>query len=167
MDKKIMGILLQIVKRLDKENGWMVDKDWELTYKSNGHISLVKTVEVEGQLDQAKWKEQVPTQVDLKMTSEDEWTYWPEFTIFAQVKIAAIDSEDIAYKMTSNVAYMADDVKDETKAGKAAREINQSVNGHIQKVYQQYVDKNKEAVRYYMQSIDPSTPDNGTNPVGA
>lgn len=162
MDKKIEGILLQIVKRLEKENGWMVDKDWALTYKTDGHIALIRTIEVEGQLDQTKWKDQVATAIHVKMTSEDEWTYWAEFTIYAQIKIASIDSEDIGYKMTSNVAFMAEHVKDETKASKAAREINTATQTHILKSYQAYVDKNKEAVKYFMQSVEQD----GENPAG-
>lgn len=158
MDKKIEGILLQIVKNLEKNNGWMVDKDWQLTYKTDGYISLVRSIEIESSMDQTEWNDQVATAIHVKMTSEDEWTYWASFTVYAQIKIADIDSEDIAYKMTSNVAFMSDDVKDETKSSRAAREINTMAQTHISKSYQAYVDKNKEMVKYYMQASGGGTP---------
>lgn len=162
MRKEIEGILLQIVKRLENEHGWMVDKDWQLSYKADGHISLVQNIEIEASLDQNKWKDQVATAIHVKMTSEDDWTYWASFTVYAQVKIADIDSEDIAYKMTSNVAFMAEHVKDETKATRAAREINNMTRTHIAKTYQAYVDKNKEVVNFYIQNNNSDQ-----NPAGA
>lgn len=157
MDKKVEGILLQIVKKLGDENGWMIDKDWELTFKSDGHISLVRSLEVEGSLDGDTWTDQISTAVHLTMSSEDEWTFWPTFTIYAQIQIGSIPPEDIAYKMSSNVPFMAEEVKDASKAGKAAREINRVVETHIGKSYQDYVSKNKEVVRFYKHSSSDQT----------
>ncbi len=152
MDKKVEGILLQIVRKLENEGGWAADKDWAITFKGEGYITLVRQFVVHGSLDEDKWEEQLPVTIQLKLGTEDEWTYWPEFTIYAQINIGEIKDEDIAYKMQSNVAFVPDDVKDESKAVEAAREITNLVNGHVGEVYQDYVEKNEDVVRFYRQS---------------
>jgi hypothetical protein len=151
MDKKVEGVMLQIAKKLEKDQGWMVDKDWALSLKSEGHITFVRSFMVHGSLDEDKWKDQIVVTIHLKLGTDDEWTYWPEFTIYAQIKIGDIKEDDIAYKMQSNVAFMPDDVKDEAKAGKAAREITRLVESHLSEVYQDYIEKNEEVVRFYKQ----------------
>jgi hypothetical protein len=53
--------------------------------------------------------------------------------------------------MQSNTAFMADDVKDDKKAISASREINRLAENHVNEVYQDYVEKNEELVRFYKQ----------------
>lgn len=152
MNKKIEGILLQIAKKLEKTEGWMVDKDWAVSLKADGYLTFVRTFMVRGSLDEDKWEDQIPVTIHLKLTSDDEWTYWPEFTVYAQVKLGDLKEDDIEYKMQSNVSFMSDDVKDEAKAAAAAKEITKFAGSHVEEVYQDYVEKNDELVRFYKQS---------------
>lgn len=152
MNKKVEGILLQISKKLEQEGKWMVDKDWAITLKAEGHITLIRQIMVRGSLDEDEWQDQIAVTIQLKMGTDDEWTYWPEFTIYAQIKIGEIKEEDIAYKMQSNVAFVPDDVTKADKAAKAANEMTRLVESHVGEVYQDYVEKNEEVVRFYKQS---------------
>jgi adenylosuccinate lyase len=89
----------------------------------------------------------------LKISSEDDWTYFPEFTLYAQIAIGSIPSKDVAYKMIGNEAFMEKDIQDTKKFISAAREINRMVEAHINEVYQDYVDENDELVRFYKQGL--------------
>ena len=152
MNKEVEGVLYRIAKKLNKEEGWMVDKDFDVTVKSDGHIILIRSFMVRGSLDEDEWKDQIAATIHLSLETDDEWTYWPEFTIYAQIKIGDISEENVTYKMQSNVAFLpSKDVEDEAKAAKAAREINRLVESHVGETYQDYVEKNEEVVRFYKQ----------------
>ena len=150
MNQKAEAILLQIVRALEKYE-WTPGKDWQLTFKTDGHIPLIRSVNVEASLDGDKWKDQVQVYITLNVTTEDEWTYFPEFTLYAQVAIGSIPTKDIAYKITGNEAFMEKDIQDQTKFLHAAREIDRMVQDHISESYQDYVDENDELVRFYKQ----------------
>jgi hypothetical protein len=152
MDKKVEGVLYQIAKKLNKEEGWMVDKDFAVTVQSDGHIILIRSFMVRGSLDEDEWKDQIAVTIHLSLGTDDQWTYWPEFVIYAQIKIGDIADENITYKMQSNVAFLpSKDVEDEAKAAKAAREITRLVESHVGETYQDYVEKNEEVIRFYKQ----------------
>ena len=152
MNPKAEAILLQIVKSLEK-NGWATGKDWKLTFKADGHIPLIRSIMVGGSMDGDKWKDQVEAYITLKIATEDEWTYFPEFTLYAQIAIGSIPGKDIAYKMIGNEAFMEKDIQDTKKFISAAREIDRMVEAHINEVYQDYVDENDELVRFYKQGL--------------
>ena len=114
MNKEVEGVLYRIAKKLNKEEGWMVDKDFDVTVKSDGHIILIRSFMVRGSLDEDEWKDQIAATIHLSLETDDEWTYWPEFTIYAQIKIGDISEENVTYKMQSNVAFLpSKDVEDE------------------------------------------------------
>jgi hypothetical protein len=152
MNQKAEAILLQIVRALEK-NEWTPGKDWQLTLKTDGHIPLIRSVKVEASLDGDKWKDQVQVYITLNVSTEDEWTYFSEFTLYAQVAIGSIPTKDIAYKMIGNEAFMEKDIKDEKKFLHAGREIDRMVQDHISEAYQDYVDENDELVRFYKQGL--------------
>ena len=152
MNPKAEAILLQLVKAL-AENEWITGKDWQLTFKADGHIPLIRTVTVQASMDGDKWKEQVQAYITLKVSTEDEWTFFPEFTLYAQVAIGSIPTKDIAYKMIGNEAFTEKEIKDTKKFISAAREIDRMVQNHINEVYQDYVDENDELVRFYKQGL--------------
>lgn len=152
MNPKAEAILLQIVKALEK-NEWITGKDWQLTLKADGHIPIIRTVTIQASMDGDKWKEQVQALLHLKVSTEDEWTYFPEFTLYAQIAIGEIPAKDIAYKMIGNEAFTEKEIKDEKKFLSAAREIDRMVQSHINEVYQDYVDENDELVRFYKQGL--------------
>ena len=152
MNQKAEAILLQIVKAL-KQNEWSTGENWQLTLKADGHIPLIRSVVANASMDGDKWKDQIQAYITLKVSTEDEWTYFPEFTLYAQLAIGAIPSKDVAYKMIGNEAFMEKDIKDAKKFISAAREIDRMVQNHINEVYQDYVDENDELVRFYKQGL--------------
>ena len=152
MNQKSEVILLQIVKALEK-NEWSTGKDWQLTFKTDGHIPLIRSIVANASMDGDKWKDQIEVYITLKVATEDEWTYFPEFTLYAQIAIGSISPQDIAYKMIGNEAFMEKDIKDAKKFISAAREIDRMVQNHIGEVYQDYVDKNDDLVRFYKQGL--------------
>lgn len=152
MNPKAEAILLQIVRALE-HNGWSANKDWKLTFKADGHVPLIRSVVAEASMDGDKWKDQIESYITVKMISEDEWTYFPEFTLYAQIAVGSIPPQDVAYKMSGNEAFMETDIKNEKKAMSAAREINRMVQNHINEVYQDYVDKNEDLIRFYKQDV--------------
>ena len=152
MNQKSEIILLQIVKALEK-NEWYTGKDWQLTFKTDGHIPLIRSVIVEASMDSDKWKDQIEVYIILKIVTEDEWTFFPEFMVHAQISIGSIPSQDIAYKMVGNTAFTEKDIKDSKKFISASREIDRMVQSHINEVYQDYVDENDELVRFYKQGL--------------
>jgi len=152
MNQKAEAILLQIVRALEK-NEWIPSKDWQLTFKTDGHIPLIRSVVTQASMDGDKWKDQVEAYITLKIATEDDWTFFPEFTVYAQIAIGSIPAQDIAYKMIGNESFMEKDIKDTKKFMSAAREIDRMVEAHINEVYQDYVDKNDELVRFYKQGL--------------
>jgi hypothetical protein len=156
MNPKVAQIIHNIAESLqalhgDDQNKWVAKADWELTLKADSYIPMVRNVTVVGSLDESEWKDQVPAVIHLNLGTEDDWTYWPEFTIHAQVAIGELEPETIAYKMQSNVAFMPNDAMDEKKAAQAAREINRLVESHLSEVYQDYIEKNEEVIKFYKQ----------------
>lgn len=148
MTEQMQAILLKVILTL-KRDQWAVADDWELTLKSEGHVPLSKHITVEGNLDDEEWNDQVDVSIDLKMASDDELTYFPEYTIYANILIAGGESKDIAYKTSVDVAFTANDIKDDSKSTLAARKISRSVEEHIETEYSDYVDQNAQAIKDY------------------
>ena len=70
MNPKAEAILLQIVRALEKTE-WSTGKDWQLTFKADGHIPLIRSVMAEASMDGDKWKDQIEAYITLKISSED------------------------------------------------------------------------------------------------
>jgi hypothetical protein len=163
MNQKSQILLLQMVKAL-KANNWSSDSQWELSLKADGNVPLMRAVAVKGSLDGEEWKDQIHTMIRATITTDDEITFFPEFTLYAQIAIGNIPAKDIEYKMAGNVAFSDKDLKNDKKFHSATREINRMVDNYVQELYQDYVDVNEDLVKFYKQSN--SQPENN-NPPGA
>ena len=150
MNEKIQAILLKIVVEL-KKNKWLVAPDWEVTLKGEGHVPLSKNVRVTGNLDDEEWHDEIETTIDLKLSSQDELTYFPEYTIYANIFIQGGSSKDIAYKLDADVAFTERDVRDDKKVALAANKISRIVEDHIESEYSDYVDQNAQDIKDYKQ----------------
>ena len=158
MNQKSQIILLQLVKALQSSK-WTSDNQWQLSLKADRYVPLVRPVIVEGSLDGDKWKDQIHVMIRLKVSTEDEITFFPEFSIFAQIAIGSIPSKDIDYQMAGNEAFTEKDLKDNKKFNSASHEINRMVDSYINEVYQDYVDVNEDLVKFYKQrSSQPESP---------
>jgi len=150
MNEKIQAILLKIVLGMKKEH-WAVAPDWEVTLKSEGHVPLSKSIRVQGNFNDDEWSDSIETTIDLRLTSTDELTYFPEYTIYASILIQGGQIHDIAYKLDADVAFTDQDVRDEEKATASAKKISRLVEDHIESEYSDYVDQNAQDIQAYEQ----------------
>lgn len=150
MNEKIQAILLRIVRELQKLK-WSAGQDWEITLRSEGHVPLVKQVSVEGSMDDDEWRDDVETHIDLRLASDDQITFFPNYTIYAQIFIEGGDTKDVVYKLDADVAFTEKDVMNERKASLAATRIDRLIDDHMQEVYIDYVGNNAEQIKYYKQ----------------
>ena len=134
-----------------KKLGWLAGEDWELTLKSEGHVPLVKDISVMGSMDDEEWTDDVQTNIDLKLTSSDNITYWPDYTIYSQIFIQGGSNKDVVYKGDADVGFTENDIKDNRKIATASKRIDRIVNGHMEQEYADYVDNNAEEIRTYKQ----------------
>jgi len=150
MSQKSEIILLQIVKALESI-GWLVDSQWQLSLKADGFIPLMRSITTQGSLNDTEWSDEIHTLIRLKVTTEDEITFFPEFSLYAQIAVGSVPPQDIDYKMMGNQSFTDKDVKDTKKAATAAKEITRMVESHINEAYQDYLDKNEDLVTFHAQ----------------
>lgn len=148
MNEKIQAILLKIIVQL-KTMRWKAASDWEITLKSEGHVPLIKMIGVEGNIGVEEWRDDIETYIDLKLSSDDQITYFPDYTVYANIKVAELETKDFVYKMDVDVAFTAEDFKNEDKINLAARKIDRLVENQIEQEYGDYVDTNSESIKYY------------------
>ncbi len=154
MNQKITAILLGLTVAL-KRVGWAAGKDWEITLKGEGHVPLIKRIQVQGALGGEKWSDSIETYIDLKLVSDDEITYFPDYTIYAHIALEGVEPKDLAYKMGGAVAFTEKDVRKGNKISDAAKKINRLIEVHINNEYQDYLDVNEKQVKVY--KMTPST----------
>lgn len=150
MNEKVRAILLKIVVEL-KKLGWITSPEWEITLKAEGHVPLVKNISVSGNMDDDEWEDHVETTINLSLKSDDEITYFPDYTIYASIFMQGGEGHDIAYNLDADVAFTAHDVNDAKKATTAAKRISYIVEDHIESEYSDYIDKNASAIKAYKQ----------------
>lgn len=150
MNERIQAILLKIVVELKKMR-WKAVPDWEITLKSEGHVSMVKSIGVEGSMGDEEWRDEVETYIDLKLSSDDEITYFPDYTVYGNIFIDGGSSKDIAYKMDADVAFTERDLGDDAKISIAAKKIDRLVENHIEQEYGDYIDMNAQEIKAYKQ----------------
>ena len=150
MNEKIQAILLKIILQL-KKLGWSASQDWELTLKSEGHVPMVKQVTVMGSMDDDEWRDDVETHIDLKLGSDDNLTFFPEYTIYAEIFLQGGSSKDVVYKSDADVAFTEKDIRDDRKIKLAASRLDRIVDGYMEQEYADYVDNNAQDISYYKQ----------------
>lgn len=132
-----------------KTENWSVAPDWQLTLKSEGHVPLAKRIRVQGNMNDEEWSDEIETTIDLKLASDDELTYFPDYTVYASIFIEGGAIDDIAYKMDAPAAFTEHDFQDDAKASSAAKRISRMVEEHIENAYNEYVDENSSAIEDY------------------
>jgi len=150
MNEKIQAILLKIIVELKKLR-WAPAKDWEITFQGEGHVPLIKQIVVRGSLGDDEWRDEIETYIHLKLRSDDEITYFPEYSIYGSILIQGGNSKDIAFKMDADVAITDGDLNDNIKLIKAAARIDRLVEDHVEAEYNDYVADNGEQIKAYKQ----------------
>ena len=145
MNEKIQAILLRIIIDL-KSLGWAAAPDWEITLKSEGHLPMIKNIPVENNIGELEIKDDVQTYVDLKLKSEDEITYFPEYNIYATIFIEGAGGKDVVHKMDADVAFTEKDVKDKGKTSLAAKKISRLVETQISQEFEEFINSHQQDI---------------------
>lgn len=156
MNEKLQAILLKLIVELKKLH-WRVDKNWELTLKSEGHVPLVKYVSVHGSLDEDEWDEDLQTTIDVRLESDDQVTYFPEFTVYVSISIEGADAtRDVAHKTDNDTAFTDRDVSEDAKIKSAAQGITRSTENLVEHEYDEYIQEHGNDITYHKKlGVDP------------
>ena len=150
MNEKIQAILLKIILEL-KKLGWAAAQDWDLTLKSENQVPMVKQVSVAGAMNDDEWRDDIETHVDLKLISDDNITFFPSYTIYAEIFLQGGSSKDVVYKSDVDVAFTENDFRDNRKFKIAASRINRIIEDYMEQVYADYVDTNANDINNFKQ----------------
>lgn len=150
MNEKIQAILLKTVLEL-KKIGWTASPDWEITLKSEGHVPLVKNIGVENSIGDEEIEESIETHIDVKLDSEDEITYFPNLSIYANILVQGGSTKDVVYSIDVDVALTDQDIQNQMKISMASRKIDSLTNNHLEQEFNEYIDMNTEAIIAYRQ----------------
>jgi hypothetical protein len=153
MNKKIEGILLKLIVDL-KKMGWAPAPDWEITLKSEGYASIIKSIKVAGELGTNKWKDVIETYVNLKLTSDDEITYFPECVIYATISVRGGINKDIAYKTNVSAAFTENDLSNTSKINSSANKIDRFIEDYMNEQYSIYLDEQEQNIKLHTQNLD-------------
>lgn len=148
MNEKIQAILLKIILDLKKEN-WIISPDWQITLRSEGHAPLKKDIPVDGTLGDDEWNDKLETHIDLKLITDDQFTYFPEYTVNTSIFIEGGTIKDVVHKMTADFAFTDHDYNNADKAGETARKISRLVENFIEEQYAEYINENSEQITDY------------------
>lgn len=148
MNDQMTAILLKIAIAL-KRMKWKASQNWELELKSEGKVSLLKDIEVEGSMGSRTWTDDIETYIELKMTSDDQLTFFPEYTIYGNIHIEGGGVKDIAYKLNSDVAFTIEDLNNDSKTLLAAQKLNRLVEQYVEKEYTDYIEENSDDIQQY------------------
>ena len=154
MNEKIQAILLKLVVELKKLR-WKVGENWELDLKNEGHVTLTKFINVEGSLGDDSWNDQIQTTIDLKLSSDDQVTYFPEFNIMAEIFIQGGPIKDVVQQNDNDTAFSENDLGDDAKIQFAAKRITRTTEDVIEHEYEEYLTNNGEAIEYEKTHGDP------------
>jgi len=150
MNIKIQAILIKTARELVKL-GWSPDSDYEITVKSEGQVPLTKQIGVEGILEDETWQDHVETNIHLKLSSDDELTYFPSYTVYASIRLEGVPPKDIAYGLDADVAFTEKDARDDAKISMAGKKIDRMVQNYIEQQFGDYVDMNAAQIINYKQ----------------
>ena len=146
MKDKIQAILLKTIIELKKLQ-WVTQADWELSLKSEGKVPLAKNFPVVDTIDTDEVREQVEAHIEIALTSQDELTYFPVITLYANIFLDGGESKDIAEQIDVDTAFTERDLKREEKMVQTASKINSRVQEVIEKAFSDYVDANEASIK--------------------
>jgi hypothetical protein len=148
MTEKIQTIFLKLIRDL-KRDKWIPSPDWEITLKSEGQVSLQKNINVSNYIGDREVKEEILTNIDVKMASNDNITFFPEYTIYANIMLNGLVSEDVTYKSEANVAFTEHDFGKDEKINQAAGSISRQVGEYIDGQFNDYCSNHNDEISNY------------------
>ena len=159
MQQKIQIILFQLVAEL-KKLGWLAEKDWELTYQVERTVKLTKEISVEGSIgDAPAWTDSFLTSIAIKLESDDEITYFPEYVIETELFVPGGNIREIQYSTDNETAFSDRDITNPAKAMTSAKQIDVHVANHIQEAFDEYLLENGNAIDDSTKGTDPDAYD--------
>lgn len=158
MNENIRKLLVRIALAL-KEKGWKAGEDIELTLKSDGKLILNKQVRVDGDMNDKEWHERVEVSLHFVLASDDQITYFPEYTIYAEFFIeGANGSHDVAHSSDASIGFTENDqtvtdpdIKQKVtmKIAQTAKMIDDIVESQIQEEFTEYCSESGNDVQAY------------------
>lgn len=136
MNDKIKAILLQIASGL-KKSGWKLSPDGDISIQSELSVPMIKIISVGTDRN----KHVVETHIVVKLETDDEITYFPSYSVYANIEVNRLPSKDIVEKMKVSVAFTEKDAKDTRKANTAASKIDGMVQDTVDNEYHIHIDK--------------------------
>jgi len=148
MNEKIKAILVKLASELKKLR-WSLTPDFEVTLRSDNQIPMNKTIVVEGSIGDEKINSQIETWISLTMESDDQITFYPDYTVNGEMFVQGGIIKDINYKMDVDVGFFEADFKDDKKIQQAASKINRYVVDHIETEFREYLNTNASDIEQY------------------
>lgn len=150
MNDKQKALLIKIAEILRDKFRWEMAADHEISLFGEGMIPMVKTIQVESSLDDKEISSDVICSLDLKLGSDDQITWYPDFTITGDFLVDGANPGDFTYSTNASTGFMEGDIEqDGNKFVRTASEINNIVDNYVQGEYHEYVMRNAEAISYY------------------
>jgi hypothetical protein len=158
MNENIRKLLVRIALAL-KAKGWKAAEDIELTLKSDGKLVLNKPVKVDASVNDKEWRENVETSLHFTLASDDQITFFPEYSIFAEFFIeGATGSHDVAFKSDADVGFTEHDQlatdpdikqKVNLKIAQTAKMMDDLVEMQIQDEFDEYANESSHDIQAY------------------
>jgi hypothetical protein len=157
MTENIQKSLVRVALAL-KQLRWKADENVDITLKSEGQVTLSKVFNLESQMNDKEWKEPMDVTIQLRMDSADQITWFPEYTIYANLYVEGATSQDLVYKADASIAFTDYDQtvtdpeikkKVDLKIAHAAKVIDDIVEDHLQDEWNSYLDSASEDVQAY------------------
>jgi hypothetical protein len=141
-----MKIILEL-----KKLGWKAEPDWRIALKVENHVPLVKQIEVTNDTNKQSWNDQIETHIDLRLSTPDKITYFPEYEISANIFIEGGDIKDVLYTADAGVAFIDKDFQNKSKITLAAKKIDSTTRDQIESEYSNYLSSAATAIQQYRQ----------------
>ena len=118
-------------------------------------VEMTKPVSVQGSMGDESWDDYIDTQIDLKLVTNDEITFFPEYVTHANFFVDGATSKDVMDNSDVDVAFTESDFQDEAKIASAAKKISSRTADYIEHEYDDYISQNQSEIEFYQQHGDP------------
>lgn len=140
MNDNIKAILIKISKELLKL-GWKLNRaDTSNIEVFDGEISLFKNYP--HGIDSSAG-------IELSIKSEDNINYYPVFKVDISVFVQGVGGHDETSTFDSNIVFKDNDVNNIEKILSTAKQIDSTVNSHVDDEYRDFKERNAAEINYY------------------
>lgn len=143
---KLDSILVKVAAALQREQRWRLEANADVSFRSESKIPLTKSVKVVGTIGDKQFDHNVDVLVELTLGSDDQITWYPEYTIEGEIYLEGGPIKDLDCSLDADTSFSENDVNDFHKVSEAAQRINQYVENHVQHEFETYVNLNVDVI---------------------